>query len=228
MCSLRDVGFINYFGMQRFGTSTVPTYDIGRYIRVYVPSHDVDDGVLSVYLRCLLHSDWQGAIDLILKPRPGGGYSGAIKFFPFSHSPLLSLLPLFSSPHLSSPLLSSPLLSSPLLSSPLLSSPLPSSPLPSPPLPSPPLPSPPLPSPPLPSSSSPSPKSSETEELSSARQYYWETRDIASTLARLPKTRSIETQLLLGLQKRGPKNDLLGALNFVRIKKLEVSLMTPN
>ena len=32
MCSLRDAGFINYFGMQRFGTSTVPTYDVGRYI----------------------------------------------------------------------------------------------------------------------------------------------------------------------------------------------------
>ena len=31
MTSLRDNGFINYFGMQRFGTSTVPTYHIGRY-----------------------------------------------------------------------------------------------------------------------------------------------------------------------------------------------------
>ena len=34
MCSLRDAGFINYFGMQRFGTSTVPTYNVGRYISV--------------------------------------------------------------------------------------------------------------------------------------------------------------------------------------------------
>ena len=30
MTSLRDNGFINYFGMQRFGTSTVPTYHVGR------------------------------------------------------------------------------------------------------------------------------------------------------------------------------------------------------
>ena len=39
---------------------------------------------------------------------------------------------------------------------------------------------------------------------------------MAGTLVRFPKRRSIETQLLLGLQKLGPKNDLLGALNFVR------------
>jgi tRNA pseudouridine13 synthase len=50
MTSLRDNGFINYFGMQRFGTSTVPTYHIGR---------------------CILHSDWKGAVDAILAPRPG-------------------------------------------------------------------------------------------------------------------------------------------------------------
>ena len=30
MMSLRDKGFINYFGMQRFGTSTVPTFHVGR------------------------------------------------------------------------------------------------------------------------------------------------------------------------------------------------------
>ena len=28
--SLRESGVINYFGMQRFGTSTIPTYLIGR------------------------------------------------------------------------------------------------------------------------------------------------------------------------------------------------------
>ncbi|KAL5517364.1 hypothetical protein EMCRGX_G002901 [Ephydatia muelleri] len=50
MASLRDTGFINYYGMQRFGTSTIPTHHVGR---------------------CLLHCDWQGAVDLILKPRPG-------------------------------------------------------------------------------------------------------------------------------------------------------------
>lgn len=36
--------------MQRFGTSAIPTHHIGK---------------------CLVHSDWKGAIDLILKPRPG-------------------------------------------------------------------------------------------------------------------------------------------------------------
>ena len=30
MKSLRDVGFINYYGMQRFGTTRVTTHDIGR------------------------------------------------------------------------------------------------------------------------------------------------------------------------------------------------------
>lgn len=30
LVSLSDEGFINYFGMQRFGTSTIPTYTIGR------------------------------------------------------------------------------------------------------------------------------------------------------------------------------------------------------
>lgn len=28
--SLKEVGFVNYFGMQRFGTSGVPTHRIGR------------------------------------------------------------------------------------------------------------------------------------------------------------------------------------------------------
>ena len=166
----------------------------------------------SFCLRCLLRSDWQGAIDLILKPRPGGGYSG-IKF---SQPPSHSLSPLLSSPLLSPPLLSSPLLSSPLLSSPLLSFPLLSSLsflLSSPIL--------------FPSSSS-SLEPSETEELSSARHYYWGTRDIAGTLARFPKARNLETQLLLGLQKREPKNDLLGALNFVRMKTLQIFLTAPN
>ena len=30
MKSLRDVGFINYYGLQRFGTSAVPTHHIGE------------------------------------------------------------------------------------------------------------------------------------------------------------------------------------------------------
>ncbi|CAG8513367.1 6873_t:CDS:10 [Ambispora gerdemannii] len=50
LSSLRNNGFINYFGMQRFGTSSIPTWEIGR---------------------ALLQSNWEQAIDLILKPRPG-------------------------------------------------------------------------------------------------------------------------------------------------------------
>lgn len=50
MTSLRDIGFINYYGMQRFGTTAVPTYEVGRAI---------------------LQSNWEEMIDLILKPRPG-------------------------------------------------------------------------------------------------------------------------------------------------------------
>jgi len=44
----KEHGFINYFGMQRFGTSEVPTHQIGLNI---------------------LKKDLQGAIDLILQPR---------------------------------------------------------------------------------------------------------------------------------------------------------------
>ncbi|GCC28620.1 hypothetical protein chiPu_0007051 [Chiloscyllium punctatum] len=50
MTSLRDVGFINYYGMQRFGTTAVPTYQVGKAI---------------------LHNKWSEVVDLILKPRPG-------------------------------------------------------------------------------------------------------------------------------------------------------------
>ncbi|RHZ79852.1 hypothetical protein Glove_140g75 [Diversispora epigaea] len=47
---LKDRGFINYFGLQRFGTSSIATYNIGR---------------------ALLQNNWEEAVDLILKPRPG-------------------------------------------------------------------------------------------------------------------------------------------------------------
>ncbi|XP_039625813.1 pseudouridylate synthase 7 homolog isoform X3 [Polypterus senegalus] len=50
LTSLRDVGFINYYGMQRFGTTAVPTYEVGRAI---------------------LQNNWKEVMDLILKPRPG-------------------------------------------------------------------------------------------------------------------------------------------------------------
>ena len=32
--SLNSVGFINYFGMQRFGTSSIPTYQVSERVRV--------------------------------------------------------------------------------------------------------------------------------------------------------------------------------------------------
>ncbi|XP_061629609.1 pseudouridylate synthase 7 homolog [Phyllopteryx taeniolatus] len=50
MRSLKQTGFINYYGMQRFGTTAVPTQQVGRAI---------------------LKNDWKQVVDLILKPRPG-------------------------------------------------------------------------------------------------------------------------------------------------------------
>uniref|UniRef100_A0A8C2FR27 Pseudouridylate synthase 7 homolog n=1 Tax=Cyprinus carpio TaxID=7962 RepID=A0A8C2FR27_CYPCA len=50
MTSLRETGFINYYGMQRFGTTAVPTHRVGRAI---------------------LQNNWKEVVDLILKPRPG-------------------------------------------------------------------------------------------------------------------------------------------------------------
>ncbi|CCA66620.1 related to PUS7-pseudouridine synthase [Serendipita indica DSM 11827] len=47
---LKTKGFINYYGMQRFGTASIPTHAIGLAI---------------------LQSDWAKAVDLILRPRPG-------------------------------------------------------------------------------------------------------------------------------------------------------------
>uniref|UniRef100_A0ABK0LQZ0 Pseudouridine synthase 7 n=1 Tax=Rattus norvegicus TaxID=10116 RepID=A0ABK0LQZ0_RAT len=50
MHSLQQTGFINYYGMQRFGTTAVPTYQVGRAI---------------------LQNSWTEVMDLILKPRSG-------------------------------------------------------------------------------------------------------------------------------------------------------------
>uniref|UniRef100_A0A8C4HY22 TRUD domain-containing protein n=1 Tax=Dicentrarchus labrax TaxID=13489 RepID=A0A8C4HY22_DICLA len=50
LTSLKQTGFINYYGMQRFGTTAVPTQQVGRAI---------------------LRNDWKEVVDLILKPRPG-------------------------------------------------------------------------------------------------------------------------------------------------------------
>lgn len=48
LTSLRDTGFINYYGMQRFGTFSVSTHTIGTHI---------------------LKSDWETAVSLILSPQ---------------------------------------------------------------------------------------------------------------------------------------------------------------
>ncbi|KAH7929415.1 tRNA pseudouridine synthase D [Leucogyrophana mollusca] len=50
MNSIKHKGFINYYGMQRFGTAAVPTHSIGLAI---------------------LKSDWHKAVALILQKRPG-------------------------------------------------------------------------------------------------------------------------------------------------------------
>ncbi|KAJ1665192.1 multisubstrate pseudouridine synthase 7 [Coemansia sp. RSA 1813] len=47
---IRATGFINYYGMQRFGTQSISSHAVGVAV---------------------LKADWQGAVDLILKPRPG-------------------------------------------------------------------------------------------------------------------------------------------------------------
>ncbi|KAF9204827.1 multisubstrate pseudouridine synthase 7 [Haplosporangium sp. Z 27] len=52
MISLRDKGFINYFGMQRFGTGSVGTHEVGAAI---------------------LRGEWETAVNLIMKPRLGEG-----------------------------------------------------------------------------------------------------------------------------------------------------------
>jgi tRNA pseudouridine13 synthase len=55
MKNLEQDGFINYFGMQRFGTNSIGTHAIGRTIR-----------------QC----EWEKAVDLILRPREGGKRGG--------------------------------------------------------------------------------------------------------------------------------------------------------
>jgi tRNA pseudouridine13 synthase len=71
------LGFINYFGLQRFGTTSVPTHAVGR---------------------ALIKGDWKGAVDTILMPRKGdwpdiakarqlwidGDAEGALRGLPFN------------------------------------------------------------------------------------------------------------------------------------------------
>lgn len=47
---VKDRGFINYFGLQRFGSGGAPTSDVGI---------------------AMLKGDWEGAVKLIMKPRLG-------------------------------------------------------------------------------------------------------------------------------------------------------------
>ena len=47
--SIKENGFLNYFGLQRFGTTSLPTHAIGK---------------------SLLKGDWSNAIDLLLEPLP--------------------------------------------------------------------------------------------------------------------------------------------------------------
>jgi len=48
--SLKNIGFINYFGMQRFGTTSLPTYEVGKVI---------------------LKKNWRKAVELILMEKIG-------------------------------------------------------------------------------------------------------------------------------------------------------------
>ncbi|KAK3818582.1 MAG: pseudouridine synthase [Benniella sp.] len=50
--SLRDKGFVNYFGMQRFGTGSVGTHEVGAAV---------------------LRAEWEAAVHLLMKPRLGEG-----------------------------------------------------------------------------------------------------------------------------------------------------------
>lgn len=54
LVSLKNNGFLNYFGMQRFGTSSVMTHTVGCAI---------------------MKKDYERASDLILDPREGGNIS---------------------------------------------------------------------------------------------------------------------------------------------------------
>ncbi|EPY54124.1 pseudouridine synthase [Schizosaccharomyces cryophilus OY26] len=76
MSSIKEHGFINYFGLQRFGTSSVGTHTIGI---------------------ALLQSDWKKAVELILSPRPEhtGPVREAMHIWHTTHDPeaTLKILP---------------------------------------------------------------------------------------------------------------------------------------
>ena len=116
-----------------------------------------------------MNSDWQEAIDLILKPRPGGySTSSHLRTCTYMYAP-----PMHKCCGLPFPLCVC-----------VCPSPLPTS---------------------------------EREDVAAARRYYHDTRDAAGALSQMPRRRSLEATLLQGLVNVGHRNDLLGALNHVRI-----------
>ena len=205
--SLRDNGFINYFGMQRFGTSSVPTYHIGRYVYLtqnstyyHIHVHVTRElnktntraantlnliyekyfhGFIKFVNRRILHSDWRGAVDAILMPRPGGMsyiYLLNLQTFLTSHLVISSSFSMhFNKCHFVPSVGTYMFVFT----------------------------------------------STEEEGLTSAREYFMKTRDAGGTLRILPRRRPLEKTLLEGLVKRGP-NDYLGALKCVSCQALEV------
>ncbi len=65
---LRHRGFVNYFGLQRFGTTAIRTSDIGLALikKVSVCLALIFTGILTSQL---LSQDWQAAVEGILAPR---------------------------------------------------------------------------------------------------------------------------------------------------------------
>lgn len=84
MTSLKEMGFINYYGMQRFGTTAVPTQQVGRWDRIIGKQARGNDeerlmarcltGVVCAWARAILKNNWNEVVDLILKPRAGGNH----------------------------------------------------------------------------------------------------------------------------------------------------------
>lgn len=57
----------------------------------------------------------------------------------------------------------------------------------------------------------------EEDKVADCRKLFWETRDAKLALEKLPKNRSIESQLLRGLAAARHKNDFLSAITSVSV-----------
>lgn len=79
---LRETGFINYFGLQRFGAGGVPTHEIGANPSLWcclgvsdaIPAEKADLRWCGTSLArragfLLLKGDWKGAVEAIMAPR---------------------------------------------------------------------------------------------------------------------------------------------------------------